>query len=208
MKKLFVFFLTSVCFQFAVAQSQQENFESALMEKKGGAIVVYSSNEHSFTFNLDFGKVQPQNKPGLVIVDNDVLQFVKIPYAYKSKIIDTAVERASLKEYMNYELKYLKDDVKLEYSNVVTEWITINGKVFLSWMYNMPANFADRKDGTQKQIFLTGIFFSNFVSVNTPVLKDGDVKKSQTLLLKVASTFKENDFKIDFNELYKELHKQ
>jgi hypothetical protein len=188
------------------AQTTPEKFESALMEMKGGAEVVYSGDKHSFTLDLISDKIKPLEQPGYVDINNNVLQFVLIPNSQAKEDADTAVEKSELSGYAKYELDYVKNEVKLDYQNLHYEWLTINNKVFLLWYYDMPEKMASKKNAIQKQVNLSTVCFHNVLNLNTPVEKEHKFEDSKALLVKVAKTLKQNDFKIDFNELYKKLH--
>jgi len=195
------------------AQSQPEDFKSALMEMKGGAEVVYSSDKHSFTLDIISNSIKPLDKPGYVNVDNKILQFVLIPNSALKDSPDTAAQMAQLRGYSKYELDYIKNDLKLDYKNLKYEWLTINSKVFLLWYYDMPPDktkvtpkAGNTISAAEKQINLSSMCFGEVLNLNTPFLNGDSFDEDKGLLLKVAQTLRQNDFKIDFNELYKKLH--
>lgn len=195
-----------------LAQTAPEKFESALMEMKGGAEVVYSGDKHSFTLDIISNKIEPLDKAGYVIVDNKTLQFVLIPNSALKESQDTAIQKAQLRGYSKYELDYAKNDLKLDYKNLKYEWLTINSKLFLLWYYDMPPNKTKTtpKEGNtisvaEKQVNLSTLCFGEVLNLNTPFLEGDNFDEDKGLLLKVAQTLKQNDFKIDFNELYKKL---
>jgi hypothetical protein len=188
------------------AQAEGEDFKSAMFEKKGGAVVAYSSEKHSFTLDLLSNNIKPQPKAGMVTIDNKVLQFI---FIRNSALKDSAVasyQKAALLGYVDYELKYIKDELKMDYTNVVKDWIVINNKLFLFWQYDMPESMAKKKSSTQKQMNLSSLCFGHILNLNTPVLKEDSLDDDKALLTKVANTYTPNDFPTDFNELYKKLH--
>lgn len=191
----------------AFAQAPAEDFKSALMETSGGAMVVYSSNKHSFTFDIVSGNIKPLEQPGYVLVDNKTLQFVIVLNSDFQESADTSLQKKQMLGYMKYELDYIKNDLKMNYHNLKYEWITLNNKIFLLWSYDMPEDMAKRKNATQKQINLSSICFTHAFNLNTPVLRGDNFDEDKGLLLKVAQTYKQNNYKIDFNELYEKLHK-
>jgi len=192
-----------------LAQTSSENFKSALMEKKGGAVVVYSSDKHSFTLDLVSNNIKPQNKSGLISIDNKVLQFILIPNeTINADSASEAYQKAALLGYMNYELDYVKNDLKLAYTNLVTEWVVINNKFFLSWRYDMPGEMIKNESSIRKQINLSGICFGHVLNLNTPFGKSDTLADGKALLARVAKTYTPNDFATDFSEFYKKLHEQ
>ena len=103
---------------------------------------------------------------------------------------------------MQYELNYDKNDLKLNYTNLTHDFIVMNDKLYLLWVFNMPAV----NTSVLKQINLSTLCFEHVLNLNTPFVKDDNFGDDKGLLLKVAQTLKQNDFKIDFNELYKKLN--
>jgi hypothetical protein len=191
------------------AQTSAEKFKSALMEKKGGAVVVYSSDKHSFTLDLVSNNIKPQNKSGLVSMDNRVLQFILIPNeTILADSVSEAYQKTALLGYMNYELDYIKNDLKMAYTNLVTEWAVINNKLSLSWRYDMPTEMIKDESSIRKQINLSSICFGHVLNLNTPFEKNDNLDDDKAFLAKVAKTYTPNNSAIDFNEFYKKLHEQ
>jgi hypothetical protein len=190
-----------------VFSQSQENFKSAMMEMKTGAEVIYTSDAHSFTFEIISDHIKPTEQPSFVIVDKKSLQFVCIPSGAGAKIATTDEDKkVQLLGYMQYELDYLKKDLKIEYANLKYDWITNNGVISLLWYYDMPEQMAAKKNGVQKQINMSTLCFSHVLNLSVPFLKDDSFNDDKGLLLKVTATLKQNDFKMDFNEEYKRLH--
>ncbi len=185
------------------AQSAAESFESALIPKKGGAVVVYSGDSHSFTVDIISDDIKPLDHPGMVIVDNKTLQFVCIGYkVVKENGTAEEIQKTQLLTYMQYELDYVKNDVNMDYTDLHKYWVVINDKIFLLWYYNMP---ADNKS-VLKQINLSTLCFTHVLNLNTPFVNGDNFDDDKGLLLKVAQTLKQNNFKISFDDLYKKLN--
>jgi len=190
------------------AQSANEKFEDELMEEKGGAKIVYSSDTHSFTFDVISNKIKPQ-QTGYLLVDKKILQYVFIGNnALQQNEITEEQQKTQLLAYMQYELDYIKNDLKLNYTNLVHDWVVINNKIYLSWYYDMPENKKAKKGAVLKQCNLSTLCFAHVLNLNTPFEKDDSLDADKEFLTKIAQTLKLNDFKIDFGDLYKELQKE
>jgi hypothetical protein len=191
------------------AQSSGEKFKSALMEKKDGAEVVYSSDKHSFTLDIISDNIKPLQQPGYVLVNNKTLQFVFIGNdALKQNENTEEQQKAQLLGYMQYELDYVKNEVKLNYTDLAHEWLTINNKIYLLWYYDMPLDMKSKKGGVLKQVNLSTLCFAHILNLNTPFEQGDSLVADTNFLTKVAQTLKQNDYEIDFNALYNELQKR
>jgi hypothetical protein len=186
-----------------------EKFSPALMQTKAGAKMVYTSDSHSITFDFIFKKVEPTGKENFINVDNKPLQFILIPNSALSTT-DTTLKRqkAELLGYATYETDYIKNDLKLNIANITQKWITINGKLFLFWTYDMPPDTpglpSDSKSVLQ-QLHLSTLCFAHVLNLNIPVSQGETADANSTMLLSVAKTLQLNDFKIDLAQLYKKL---
>lgn len=189
------------------AQSVPENFKTALMQTRGGAEIVYSSEAHSFTLDLISDKIKPLDHPNMVMVDGKIVQCILIGNSALAPG-DTTIEqqKAQLLGYMQYELDYAKNDLKVNYTDPGTEWVTINGKLYLFWYYGMPkVKDARLKNTATKQVNLSSVCFAHILNLNTPFLDGDKFDDDKGELLKIAQTYKQNEFSTDFNELYKKL---
>jgi hypothetical protein len=199
---LLTFFLAFALHSFA--QDSVEHFKSALMPKKDGVEVVYSSDLHSLTLDVISDHIKPLDQPGYITVDKKIVQFVFIPNdALKTNDTTEATGKKLLLSYMQYELNYIKDELKLNIANVNYEWVDLNHKRYLLWYYDMPAG---KKNSVLKQLNLSTICFAHALNLNNPVTEGEKFDENKALLLKVAQTLKQNDFSLDFDELYKKLN--
>lgn len=190
------------------AQSSEEKFKSALMEKKDGAVVVYSSNRHSFTLDIISDNIKPL-QPGYVSVNNKILQFVFVGNDALRQTENTEEQqKTQLLGYMQYELDYIKNELKIDYSGLTHDWVIINNKIYLLWYYDMPVGKEVEKGAILKQFNLSTLCFEHVLNLNTPFEQRDSLEADKNFLVKVAQTLKQNDFEIDFNALYNELQKR
>ncbi len=201
MKTRALLLLLMLCSGKLLAQSV-EKFEPALMEAKFGAKLIYTSETHSVTLDIVSKNIKTTNSPSVINVDEKPLQFVWLPNVALSTTDTTETrQKAELLGYVDYEVKYVKDEVKLKISDVETTFVTINGKLFIFWSYNMP---PDNKS-VLKQINLTTLCFAHILNLNNPVTAGQRVETNKKLLFDVANTVKLNNYKMDLADMYKKL---
>ena len=188
-----------------MAQSsyKAEDFKSALMQTKEGAMIVYTGQQHSFTININ-GKVTPSDQPNFVNVDGNILQSSIIPFQTQLDFDNLSIEvqKKNLQTYMDYEIKYIKEQLKVGDLHEKSEFITLNKKVFLLRSYDMPSSFKS----VDKQCYLVTICFDQMLVLNGPVPKGTKFQTVKSLLTDVGSTLKLNNTTIDLEQLYNQLN--
>jgi hypothetical protein len=178
-----------------------EKFTLELMQTKAGAKVVYNSDAHAITLDIVSNKIVLTGNPNLVNVDNKPFQFVLIANNALSTTDTTlARQKAELLGYADYEIRYIKDEVKLKISGFTQKWVTINNKLFLFWSYDMP---ADNKS-VRQQINLSTLCFAHVLNLNNAVTNDQTIETNQSLLFNAANTLKLAGH-IDLKKLYQQL---
>jgi len=214
MKRLIaiLFFCLSNFYVFSQATYKAEPFKAALMQTKTGAMVVYNGKKHSFTIDIISDSIKPSKHPNFVIVDNKVLQASII--SFQSKLdFDNLDEEAQIKNllgYMNYELDYVKNQLKSKDLNEKYEFIKLNDKIFIFWTYDMPKS----NESIDKQCYLVTICFDQMLILNTPLTKGKQsyytesFDKLKEFLLSIGKTLKLNNYSIDLNKLYNDLNKK
>jgi hypothetical protein len=201
MKTPALLLLLILCSGKLLAQSV-EKFEPALMEAKFGAKLIYTSETHSVTLDIVSKNIKTTDNPSLINVDEKPLQLVWLTNTALSTIDTTQTRRkAELLGYVDYEVKYAKDELKLKISDVQTAFVNINSKFFIFWSYNMP---PDNKS-VLKQINLTTLCFAHILNLNNPVTVGQTVETNKKLLFDVANTIKLNNYKINLSDMYKKL---
>jgi len=173
-----------------------------LLKKAGGAEIVYSSNEHSFTLNIVSNDIKPTDNPGYLSVNNKALQYDLADNDAQGKDESSKSEQKNLLiGYMKYKWDNIKNHLKLNVTGLAHNWVVINNKIHLLWYYNMPGN----NNPVIKQINLSTLCFGHVLNLNTSCKKDDNPDDDKELLLTIAQTLKQNNFKTDFAARYKEL---
>ena len=213
MKKTITFLL--FCFTSLVVFCQPtykaEEFQSAVMQKKNGALVVFTGQYHSFTMDIIGDSIKPSNEPNFITVDNKILQLSNIPFPSKVDYenLSDEIQKNNLLGYMNYEMKYIKEQLNLKSLNEKYEFITLNDKICMFWKYDMPKSYKT----IDKQCYLITNCFDQILVLNSPVTK-GEKSNSTSydsikdFLLTIGKTLKLNNHTIDLENLYKEINKK
>lgn len=201
---LIIFSLTNLML-YSQTTYKAEDFKSALMQTKSGAIIVYTGQQHSFTIDI-VGKITPSEKPNFVTVDNKILQSSIIPFETKldfEKLSEEA-QKKNLLGYMDYEMNYIKEQLKSKNLNEKYEFITLNNKIFLFWSYDMPKSYK----AVDKQCYLVTICFDQMLILNCPVDNGKTFIDIKDMLTNIGKTLKLNNNTIDLEKLYNELNKK
>jgi hypothetical protein len=191
---LFILFFGQELF----AQRSTENFQSIFLTKTSGAEIVFSSNTHSITLDIDSKEINSTDRPGSIIVDNKVLQYELVADTALQKNQNTGTdEKDKLLAFLKGRLSYAKHRLRQHYTHTGHDWQVINNKTYLLWYYDLPGEYHS----LLKQINLSTVCFSQVLTL-TVFSNAGD----KTLLTEIAQTLKQNDFKIDFDARFKALN--
>jgi hypothetical protein len=148
-------------------------------------------------------EVKPSDIPGFITIDKQIIQSTLIPV---DRSIDLSRPRPSrekdvLIRYMNYELGYYKKKLKQDYSHLQTEWVTLQGRLFLVWYFDMPKDYKL----VSRQVYFSTLFFDQVMDLNAPVFKAGDFGHAKAILARLAAAMKTYDRKLDLGALQKKL---
>ena len=184
------------------SDAQSIKFYSSLVEDKHGAFYVFSSDQEAFTVKVEADSVWPTGAKGTVIADKNILQARAIPL---SSTIDTSYEklRDLLIDHMTSELEYIKESYKQDISNARSEFLSIKGKTFLFWEYDMPKE----SESVLSQQYLTTNCFDQILVLNAPVDKTQNRSSVKQFLLSTAGTIRLYNRPIEPEEFHKQLMK-
>jgi hypothetical protein len=184
----------------------QEDVHATLLVGKKKSLIAYAGSGHSFTMETASKTAKPSDIPGFITIDGQVLQTTLVPAALT---VDTKHpnntnhdrEKEILTKYMNYELDYYKKKLKQHYTQLVTEWMTIKGHLFLVWYFDMPRDYKL----VSRQIYFSTLFFDQVLDLNAPVFKMDHFTKAKTTLAKLAGSLKTYDKQLDLGLLRRQL---
>ena len=176
------------------AQTSAEIFQSIFFKKPNSVQIVFSSNKHSITLDIDSKDIKSTDRPGSIIVDNKMLQY--------ELVADTVLHigtdpKANLLTFLKGRLSYAKHQLKQHYTHSGHDWLVINNKTWLAWYYDLPGDYGS----VTRQINLSTVCFSHVLTLTIFSNSEG-----KALLTEIAQTLKQNDFKIDFDAQFKALN--
>jgi hypothetical protein len=128
------------------------------------------------------------------IIDNLVFQSSLVPIPSQTDLsnLSSNQEKQILDQYVQYELDYFQNELKLKINGLKKEWRTIGTKLFLVWAFGVPEQqLADHvKEQVKSQIYFSTICFNQVLDLNIPIIAKDDSTKSETMLNKIAGTLK------------------
>jgi len=201
----FTFSLTAPFSGFSQKNEAGEDVHARLLQGKHSSVIAYAGKDHSFTIDVPFKTVKPSDVPGFITIDKQIIQSTLVP-------VDRSIDRNPnsptrekdlLLKYMNYELGYYKKKLKQNYSNLQTEWITLQGRLFLVWYFNMPENYKL----VSRQVYVSTLFYDQVMDLNAPVFKTDDWGKARNMLVRLAGTMKTFSKHLDLVAMESKLKK-
>ena len=176
---------------------------AGLLTGKHHSLIAYAGKDHSFTIEIGAYTAKPSDIPGFITIDKQVIQSTLVSVSESTGLtaMTEQKEKETLLKYMNYELDYYKKKLKQHYSHLQTEWISLHGRLFLLWYFDMPENYKL----VSRQVYVSTLFYNQVMDLNAPVFKSDDWGKARTLLVKLAGTMKTYDQHLDLEALRKKL---
>lgn len=197
-------FLALVGALSAAAQSggPADDQHARLLTGKKRSLIAYAGAGHSFTLE-PVHTAKPSDVPGFITIDKQILQATVIPVdkSIDVRSMSSVREREVLQKYMQFELDYYRKKLKQKYSNLQTEWVTLQGRQFLVWYFDTPQN----EKLISRQIYVSTLFYDQVMDLNAPVFRSDDWGKARSLLVKLAGTMKTYDKRVDLAVLRKKL---
>jgi hypothetical protein len=180
-----------------------EEERARLLAGKKRSLIAFAGPAHSFTLDVTAQSAKVSDIPGFITVDKQILQSTLVPIDKPADATGLTADKQKLVllRYMNYELDYYRKKLKQHYSHLQTEWVTLGGRLFLLWYFDMPGNYKL----VSRQVYISTLFYDRVMDLNAPVFKTGDWGKARMLLLKLAGTMKTFDKHLDLDALRKKL---
>src|SRR5882757_2411327 len=180
---------------FCQKNAPDEDIHATLLAGKKRSLIVYAGPTHSFTMETASKMAKPSDIPGFITIDGQVLQSTLVPASpsVDLKNLTSAREKEILIKYMNYELDYYKKKLRQHYSQLQTEWVTIKGRLFLVWYFDMPKDYKL----VSRQVYLSTLFFDHVLDLNAPVFKMDHFDRAKGTLIKLAGSLKTYDKQLD-----------
>jgi hypothetical protein len=202
MRLLPVLFLLATAYTAGAQTAPADDTHAGLITGKKKSLVAYAGEGHSFTLDVA-PTAKLSDVPGFITLNKQIFQSTVVPIDKSINLsnLTPAREQDILTGYMNFELSYYKKKLHQNYSNLTTQWITLQNRIFLVWYFDIP---PDQKL-ISRQIYVSTIFFDQIMDLNAPVFRAEDSGKAKALLLHLAGTIKTYDTHLDLAALQKKI---
>jgi hypothetical protein len=190
--------LTVSILTFAQTDIYKEEFEFSYLPKLHGAQFLYNGRAHAFTIDIVADSIQTTESPNFISVDNHIVQTSVVPLPETNLDLNnltTAQQKEALEGYVNYELDYFTNEVKIKYGNLNREWRTIHSKLWLIWSFDVPMQKKELNLSQQvtHQIYASTICFNQVLDLNIPLMRGDSQEQSNELLVKLMATLQTTD---------------
>jgi len=168
-----------------------------------GANIVFSKKKDAFKLSIPGQIVKPaklEKTPDpnqhFFDVDGMTLQLSlvplpeSVPKTWHLNSLTLDQQKEILLGYVDYEMDYLKNELKVPYTSLTQKGTTINGKVFIAWMFEQPKikNVANPVIG---QLYVAAICYHQVLTINTPLFDKPDYRdKASKLAVDISGTLK------------------
>jgi hypothetical protein len=206
MRPIYTLSLLLTTFTGIAVHGQKKNLDeehASLVAGKKRSVIAYAGKDHSFTMDVNAKTAKASDIPGFVTIDGQIVQATLVPSspAFDARKMTTAQEKEALTKYMNYELSYYKKKLKQNYSQLQTEWVTINDRLFLVWYFDMPKDYKL----VSRQLYFSTLYADQVLDLNAPVFKTDQFSHARGILNRLVNTLKTYDKYLDIEKLKKEL---
>jgi hypothetical protein len=191
----------------AQSDDHSQEFTRSILKTKTGVMVVYNSDVRGFSIRVRADSIRALDQSDFMELDGTLFQASLIPVP-SSQPIDTLTleqQRAVLKAYVPYELKYFADN-HITCVNVKTVYLMLGGHLFIRWSFDVAPD-KTLKQYARGQVYYSAVAFDQILDLNTPLLKHTDTFAScNALLVKVARSLALSGTPIDLDRKYSELN--
>lgn len=173
--------------------------------------MVFAGKKHSFTLDIKGDSIKPSDQPNWVLINNSIVQAtcVPLPGGKDASKCPLAQQREILNGYVDYEMAYFHEELKLVTKDVKKEWPVIGGRQFLLWYFDVPKQEvpgAEKvKRQTIRQVYLSEVWFDQVLDLNNALINNSDLEKAKAILYPIARSLKSSDGELDIAAYAKTL---
>jgi len=129
----------------------------------------------SYKFELNHTVTMMQNK-NFVKIDSQLIQITPLQvggYEKSPGTLDTAQQRQFLENYAQYELDYMKNELKVEIINLNSQWVISKSRGWFIWYFRPKLSLPELNKQTEIQLFASTILGDKILTINAP-MQTGD----------------------------------
>lgn len=97
-------------------------------------------------------------------------------------------QKKLLEAYSEYELDYLKNDLRTELINLNNQWVIIKSKGWFIWYFRVGKVPIHADKQIKIQLFTSTIIGDNILTINAPMFTDGDFTKAGLIINEMMET--------------------
>ena len=134
-----------------------------------------SNTTLSYKFELNHTVTMMQNK-NFVKIDSQLIQITPLQvggYEKSPGTLDTAQQRQFLENYAQYELDYMKNELKVEIINLNSQWVISKSRGWFIWYFRPKLSLPELNKQTEIQLFASTILGDKILTINAP-MQTGD----------------------------------
>jgi hypothetical protein len=168
-------------------ESGEPKLDFVKKEKSGELSINW--NDHHALFVIDAKSIKELNQ-GFFEVEGQIVQFVSVKIPSDISLQNLTVEKAksALQGYVQYEMHYFQNELKLEISDITSEFVSFNEKIFIKWGFKANVKINGNSNGPILQVYYSTICWDRVVSVNSPIMKKDNQKQIEKRLKSIAQT--------------------
>ncbi len=173
----------------------KDKFELTFGKKKNEGQFLYKSPMHSVSIDFDADDIQTTQNANFVIINKQIVQTSSKPIKDSTLNfggLSTDQQKALLGKYVDNELDYINNELKMYTRNLKKEWVTIKSKLWLVWSFDIDNLNTDEPASLRikKQIYASTICFNQVLNLNTPIFQNTDPVEARKLLTKLMPGLK------------------
>lgn len=177
-----------------------EPYQLKLVKKPTGALLGLSSSSNTFSIEVEGKEIKAGSDPGYYTVDGKFLQVVtiQIPGTADLQNLTPEKEEQILRGYVDYELTYFRNELKLKVRNESIKPETINGKLFIRWSFAADPPTTEGITSPKRHIYYSTVCFDRVLSMSSATMPKENAKAPDTMLRAIAKTLKLFNEKVEF----------
>lgn len=158
--------------------------ETKLKTAKAGAMTELSCTGSTMSVNFRLKrKVTIQQQKNFIAVDGQTVQVIALQCAGEKEIVsgkDGAQQL--LQAYSRSEMDYFKNELGVELIQPNSQWVKLPSTNWLVWYFRVGKTNMQADNPTAIQLFASTIIGNKVLTINAPVLTDGDFNKAGSIV--------------------------
>ncbi|WP_422859050.1 hypothetical protein ACOKFD_17305 [Flagellimonas sp. S174] len=203
LKKTILISLYFLCiFSFGQKIESDSFFSRFILNDRYGEL-FYCDDKNHFTLKLVGNTIQEveiegsqrvQKNQHFISIDGIIIQTISIPIPKHLRKIDSTEPEKILDAYLNYELDFIKNELKVNISDVLMMPGNFSSRKYLLWKYKLTDNMNINDGETVKgQIHLSTICFNQVLTLSIPMIDLSLENKYRRKLVNLARRIKLNE---------------